>query len=165
MDTDDPLWGALDRVVESPTLLVACAFDGALAPDEGDPAEARAEQVSSEALNVLVALADTTVAVVSDRPRDEVAELMFLSGALFPLSGLPTWLAVLTHVNPMTYAVEPLRSVVFDHLDVDAATRARFDPGIYWGTWPVPVGVQILITLACCVLLLALAVWRFRRTE
>ena len=94
-----------------------------------------------------------------------ITPLMFLSGALFPLSGLPTWLAVLTHVNPMTYAVEPLRSVVFDHLDVDAATRARFDPGIYWGTWPVPVGVQILITLACCVLLLALAVWRFRRTE
>ncbi|MEJ2889952.1 ABC transporter permease [Actinomycetospora aeridis] len=52
-----------------------------------------------------------------------ITPLMFLSGALFPLSGLPTWLAVLTHVNPMTYAVEPLRSVVFDHLDVDAATR------------------------------------------
>ncbi|MDD7964309.1 ABC transporter permease [Actinomycetospora lemnae] len=94
-----------------------------------------------------------------------ITPLMFLSGALFPLSGLPTWLAVLTLVNPMTYAVEPLRSVVFDHLDVDAATRARFDPGIVWGTWPVPVAVQILITVACCVLLLALAVWRFRRTE
>lgn len=94
-----------------------------------------------------------------------ITPLMFLSGALFPLSGLPTWLAVLTHVNPMTYAVEPLRSVVFDHLDVDAATRARFDPGIVWGTWPVPVAVQILMTIAFCVLLLALAVWRFRRTE
>lgn len=94
-----------------------------------------------------------------------ITPLMFLSGALFPLSGLPTWLAVLTHVNPMTYAVEPLRSVVFDHLDVDAATRARFDPGITWGSWPVPVGVQILITVASCVLLLGLAVWRFRRTE
>jgi ABC-2 type transport system permease protein len=94
-----------------------------------------------------------------------ITPLMFLSGALFPLSGLPTWLAVLTHINPMTYAVEPLRSVVFDHLEVDAATRARFDPGIVWGTWAVPVGVQILMTLAFCVLLLALAVWRFRRTE
>jgi ABC-2 type transport system permease protein len=94
-----------------------------------------------------------------------ITPLMFLSGALFPLSGLPTWLAVLTHVNPMTYAVEPLRSVVFDHLDVDAATRARFDPGITWGSWPVPTGVQILITVASCVLLLGLAVWRFRRTE
>jgi ABC-2 type transport system permease protein len=94
-----------------------------------------------------------------------ITPLMFLSGALFPLSGLPTWLAVLTHVNPMTYAVEPLRSLVFDHLDVDAATRARFDPGIVWGSWTVPVPVQILVTLASCVLLLALAVWRFRRTE
>jgi ABC-2 type transport system permease protein len=94
-----------------------------------------------------------------------ITPLMFLSGALFPLSGLPTWLAVLTHLNPMTYAVEPLRSVVFDHLDVDAATRARFDPGISWGTWPVPIAVQILITVASCVLLLGLAVWRFRRTE
>ena len=75
-----------------------------------------------------------------------ITPLMFLSGALFPLSGLPTWLAVLTHINPMTYAVEPLRSVVFDHLDVDAATRARFDPGIVWGSWTVPVGVQILMT-------------------
>ena len=94
-----------------------------------------------------------------------ITPLMFLSGALFPLSGLPTWLAVLTHINPMTYAVEPLRSVVFDHLDVDAATRARFDPGIVWGSWTVPVGVQILMTIGFCVLLLSLAVWRFRRTE
>lgn len=81
MDSDDPLWSALDRVAETPTLLVACAFDGALAPDEGDPEQARVEQVSSEALNVLLALTGTTVAVVSERPRDEVAELMFLSGA------------------------------------------------------------------------------------
>jgi hypothetical protein len=81
VDTDDALWGALDRVAETPTLLVACAFDGALAPDEGDPAQARAEQVSSEALNVLMALPGTTVAIVSDRPHDEVAELMFRSGS------------------------------------------------------------------------------------
>jgi hypothetical protein len=81
VDTDDALWGALDRVAETETLLVACAFDGALAPEEGDPAQARAEQVSSEALNVLMALPATSVAIVSDRPADEVAELMFLSGA------------------------------------------------------------------------------------
>ncbi|PVZ14456.1 ABC transporter permease [Actinomycetospora cinnamomea] len=94
-----------------------------------------------------------------------ITPLMFLSGALFPLSGLPTWLTVLTHINPMTYAVEPLRSVVFDHLDVDAATRARFDPGIVWGGWTVPVGVQVLLTVAFALALLGLAVVRFRRTE
>lgn len=81
MAADDALWSALDRVAETPILLVACVFDGALAAEEGDPAEARAEQPSSEALNVLMALNDTTVAVVSDRPTGEVAELMFLSGS------------------------------------------------------------------------------------
>jgi hypothetical protein len=81
VEADDELWSALDKVAETPTLLVACAFDGALAPDEGDPAHARAEQQSSEALNVLMALPATTVAVVSERPNDEVAELMFLSGS------------------------------------------------------------------------------------
>jgi hypothetical protein len=81
VEADDELWSALEKVAETPTLLVACAFDGALAADEGDPAHARAEQQSSEALNVLIALPATTVAVVSERPADEVAELMFLSGA------------------------------------------------------------------------------------
>src|SRR5512133_2948020 len=34
-----------------------------------------------------------------------ITPLMFLSGALFPLSNLPTWLKVVTTLNPMTYAV------------------------------------------------------------
>lgn len=62
---------------DNPTILVACGFDGALAY-LGDE---RALQQSSEALNVLLALPGTTVAVVSRRPAEEMAELMFLSGA------------------------------------------------------------------------------------
>lgn len=81
MDDLDELWGVLDRIAETPRLLVACGFDGALAPDLGDPDSARAEQEASEALNVLLALRDTTVAVVSRRDPEQAAELMFLSGA------------------------------------------------------------------------------------
>ena len=62
MDDLDELWRALDRIATTPRLLVACDFDGALAPDLGDPDNARAEQSSSEALNVLLALRNTTVA-------------------------------------------------------------------------------------------------------
>jgi hypothetical protein len=62
---------------EAPTLLVACRFEGALSPDGDD----RAVQQSSEALNVLLALPGTTVAVISRRSAEEVSELMFLSGA------------------------------------------------------------------------------------
>jgi ABC-2 type transport system permease protein len=39
--------------------------------------------------------------------------LFFLSGALFPLSNLPQYLAVLTVANPLTYIVDSLRSLLF----------------------------------------------------
>ena len=94
-----------------------------------------------------------------------ITPMMFLSGALFPLSGLPGWLTVLTHINPMTYAVEPMRAIVFDNLAVDAATRARLDPGISWGGWTVPVAVQVAIVIGICLALLGIAVGRFARTE
>lgn len=94
-----------------------------------------------------------------------IMPLMFLSGALFPLAGLPTWLTVLTYLNPMTYAVEPMRSVVFDHLTVDTATRATLDPGISWAGWPVPIGLQVVLVVAFSAALLAAAVARFARTE
>ncbi|MFC4950503.1 hypothetical protein [Pseudonocardia sp. GCM10023141] len=81
MDDLDELWRALDRIATTSWLLVACDFDNALAPDLGDPENARAEQASSEALNVLLALPRTTVAVVSRRDPEQVAELMLLSGS------------------------------------------------------------------------------------
>jgi ABC-2 type transport system permease protein len=90
---------------------------------------------------------------------------MFLSGALFPLSDLPGWLKVATTVNPMTYAVEPIRSTVFDHLDLAPAVRATFDPGITWGGWRVPPALCVAIVAAASLLLLGLAVARFARTE
>jgi len=94
-----------------------------------------------------------------------ITPLMFLSGSLFPLSNLPGWLHVATTLNPMTYAVEPIRSTVFDHLDLSSAARATFDPGITWGGWQVPVPLQVAIVAATCLVLLGLAVARFARTE
>jgi ABC-2 type transport system permease protein len=38
-----------------------------------------------------------------------VFPLFFLSGALFPLDGLPDWLRVLTAADPATYGVDALR--------------------------------------------------------
>lgn len=94
-----------------------------------------------------------------------ITPLMFLSGALFPLAGLPGWLDLATKLNPMTYAVEPMRSVIFDRLHLDVVTRARLDPGIVWGTWPVPVAVQVAVVITMCLVLLSVAVRLFARTE
>jgi len=40
-----------------------------------------------------------------------LAPIFFLSGAFFPISILPTWLGVLSHLDPMTYGVELLRYI------------------------------------------------------
>jgi len=66
--------------------------------------------------------------------------LFFLSGALYPLDGLPAWLTVLTRLNPATYAVDGLRGALLGvhefHYLVDAAVLAAFG-GVFVlaGTW------------------------------
>jgi len=56
--------------------------------------------------------------------------MLFLSGALFPLNGLPGWLTVITRLNPLTYAVAPFRQVVFAAQNMSPAARARFPTNV-----------------------------------
>jgi ABC-2 type transport system permease protein len=92
-----------------------------------------------------------------------VMPLFFLSGAMFPLTGLPTWLTVLNRIDPLTYAVDPMRRIVFDHLDLEPAVRARLDPGVTWGGWHVPPLVEACVVLALGLLLLGVAIAEFSR--
>ena len=41
-----------------------------------------------------------------------VFPLYFLSGALFPLNNLPSWLSYLTMIDPATYAVDAIRNMM-----------------------------------------------------
>jgi ABC-2 type transport system permease protein len=41
-----------------------------------------------------------------------VFPLFFLSGALFPINNLPSWLRAFTTLNPVTYAVDGMRGVM-----------------------------------------------------
>jgi ABC-2 type transport system permease protein len=91
--------------------------------------------------------------------------MFFLSGALYPLRGLPAWLHVLTRLDPMTYAVDPMRHAVFSHIVVPAAARRILEPGVTWGSWHVPVPVELAIVVAIGLLLLIGAIVEFRRTE
>jgi ABC-2 type transport system permease protein len=94
-----------------------------------------------------------------------VMPMFFLSGALFPVSGLPTWLEVLNRLNPMTYAVDPMRRLVFDHLDISETARRTLDTGVTWFGWRVPTVLEIGIVLAMGLGMLAVAIVLFSRTE
>jgi ABC-2 type transport system permease protein len=92
-----------------------------------------------------------------------VMPLLFLSGALFPLSGLPHWLAVLNRLDPLTYAVNPIREAVFKHIDLTPAAHAALLPGITWFGWQVPIAVQVLVVAVFALAMLEIAIWQFRR--
>ena len=95
-----------------------------------------------------------------------VMPMFFLSGALFPVANLPAWLAVLNRLDPLTYAVDPMRRLVFNHLDISAAARAALDPGVTWLGWRVPAaargrGRARPRARRCS----AIAIWEFNATE
>jgi ABC-2 type transport system permease protein len=92
-----------------------------------------------------------------------VMPLLFLSGALFPLTGLPHWLAVLNRLDPLTYAVNPIREAVFRHIDLTPAAHAALLPGITWFGWNVPIAVQVLVVVLCALAALQIAIAKFKQ--
>lgn len=90
---------------------------------------------------------------------------VFLSGAMYPVSGLPSWLAVLNRINPLTYAVDPMRRLVFDHLDISASARDTLAPGVTWWGWTVPTALELALVLVLGVAMTAVAIAKFTRTE
>lgn len=73
----------LERIARTPRLLVACDYDGVLAPLVDDPAAAYPLASSIESLRALSALPQTFVALLSGRA---LAELTELSGMAPPVS-------------------------------------------------------------------------------
>jgi ABC-2 type transport system permease protein len=94
-----------------------------------------------------------------------VMPLFFLSGALYPLNGLPAWLTVLTRLDPLTYIVSPMRHAVFSHLNIAPQALRTIAPGVTWNGWEVPVGLSLGIVALMGAVLLGIAIAEFRRTE
>src|SRR5437588_2447027 len=94
-----------------------------------------------------------------------VMPLFFISGALFPASGLPGWLTVLNRIDPLTYAVDPMRRLVFNHLDISPTARHVLDPGVTWWGWHVPALLEVGVIIALGLAMLGIAIWEFSRTE
>ena len=94
-----------------------------------------------------------------------VLPLFFLSGALYPLSGLPAWLSVLTRIDPLTYVVGPMRHAVFSHLNMPALFQQQLAPTITWVGWPVPVLLSLGIVAIMGLGMMAIAIAEFSKTE
>jgi daunorubicin resistance ABC transporter membrane protein len=91
--------------------------------------------------------------------------MFFLSGALYPLNGLPGWLSVLTRFDPLTYIVDPMRRAVFSHLSISPLAKHTLAPGVTWVGWLVPEWLSLGIVAVMGVGMLGIAIVQFRRTE
>lgn len=88
--------------------------------------------------------------------------MFFLSGALFPLNNLPAWLTILTHINPLTYAVDLVRRTIFAFIDVGPAGQ-QFVSGVTWGDWLVPIWLEVIIIVVMGLVMIRIAVLQFRK--
>ena len=94
-----------------------------------------------------------------------VMPLFFLSGALYPLTGLPAWLSFLTRIDPLTYVVGPMRHAVFTHLNLDPQAMQALSPGITWGGWVVPIWLSLTMVLVMGLTMMGVAIVTFSRPE
>ena len=94
-----------------------------------------------------------------------VMPMFFISGALFPVSKLPGWLAFLNRIDPLAYAVDPMRRLVFSHLDLSPQALEELNRGITWFGWRVPGVLEAAMVLALGLVMLSIAIWQFSAIE
>jgi ABC-2 type transport system permease protein len=94
-----------------------------------------------------------------------VMPMFFISGALFPTRGLPGWLEVLNRIDPLTYAVYPMRRLVFSHLHISPIARHILDAPVTWWGFRVPPLLAAAVVLGLGLLMVGVAIWEFSTTE
>lgn len=105
--------------------------------------------LTSVVIVALVALALTGVGMIVAWPMDStqafhgimmlvLMPMWLLSGAFFPLSGVPDWLGWVMRLNPLTYGVSALRWAMYGQVD----SRHQLPD------WGVSVGVTVAFVVA-----------------
>jgi ABC-2 type transport system permease protein len=87
---------------------------------------------------------------------------MFLSGIFFPVNNLPGWMEVLVKLNPVTYAVAPIRAIALDN---ELVVPAGQNPvvGIELFGHVLSTAECLMILVAFGVLMTSIAIQSFRK--
>jgi ABC-2 type transport system permease protein len=120
---------------------------------------------SITAFGVMVAARITQMQSFMALMQMAIMPMYFLSGAMFPVTGQPGWLSLLTRIDPLTYAVDPMRRIVFAHLKISAAARATLAPGVTWFGWRVPGLMEAAVVALLGLAMLTIAIVQFSTAE
>ncbi|HUH80146.1 MAG TPA: ABC transporter permease [Solirubrobacteraceae bacterium] len=117
------------------------------------------------AFGVMIAARVTQIQSFMALMQMAIMPMFFLSGALFPVIGLPLWLSILNRLDPLTYAVDPMRRAIFSHLHVSGVARHALAPGVTWFGWHVPGALEAAVVGLLGAIMLGVAIFEFSATE
>ncbi|MFH0852204.1 MAG: ABC transporter permease [bacterium] len=83
-----------------------------------------------------------------------VFPMFFLSGAFFPLTNVPTWMTVISRINPLTYGVDAMRRVILDNV---VSQKVLSSLVVF------PLMVNLLFLIGFSVVMISAAVLAFNR--
>ncbi|UOQ48556.1 ABC transporter permease [Gracilibacillus caseinilyticus] len=94
-----------------------------------------------------------------------VMPMIFLSGALFPINNMPSWLDVIVKLNPVTYGVDVMKKIMIDVESLPETIRQTMGLDITVFGRSVTVFEEILFILAFAVVFVAIATISFKRAH
>jgi ABC-2 type transport system permease protein len=97
-----------------------------------------------------------------------VFPLIFLSGIFFPVNSVPSWLEVISKINPLTYGVDAIRQLFLGGGSVaigEVMGQGNYAIGVTILGHNMSILEDILIVLVFGIALLSAAVWSFSKQE
>lgn len=91
--------------------------------------------------------------------------MFFLSGALFPLTHVPGWLAFLNKLDPVTYGVDPLRQAVMSGMKLPPVVARQLGLGVQVFGTTLSVLAELLIVGALGVIFVSWAALSFGKQD
>lgn len=94
-----------------------------------------------------------------------VFPMLFLSGAYFPLKGIPVWMDFIVKINPLTYAVDLFKKIILEYNTMPIVLRESMGLNLRLGSHLVTAYDEVLFIGAFGLVMMLLAMWSFARAE
>ncbi|WP_226037247.1 ABC transporter permease [Aquibacillus saliphilus] len=91
--------------------------------------------------------------------------MLFLSGALFPLSGMPTWMNFLVKINPLTYSVDMFKKIILQPEQMAPALREAMGLNLSVFNHVITFSEEVIVVSLLSVIFIVLATVRFSKSE
>lgn len=91
--------------------------------------------------------------------------MLFLSGAFFPITGLPAWMNFLVTINPLTYSVDMFKKIILEADKLDPLLRQAMGLNLTVLGHQVTIFNEALFVLICGIIFITLATVKFSRSN